>query len=327
MAQYNVSPVREQIRSEMLAALANGAALSATDLFTHCPSAPDSSEIARIAHDMKRSGLLQNGEKVLHPLGMRVFTYCLPTTADPRIAAAKPIQVERKIPRTGKGTKPAQDHPFKVRIVAQKVYDGAPRVTRPLPMHLTTIAPQTAAVAIDETEMSEEPMPYVTEPDDTFNQEPMEPEAPEDIDSVLVDALMGLAHLEPKDAAVDDVLAKMVPLPVAADDPAEMASADDAEMLASEYVGDQAAPRKICQCLRINSLPPLPKGYVYGGLKVWIETRHDVGHLTITTYDGGGGPFYSLKANGHLNFDTGDLVTIGQVADALIKLHQDMSHE
>ena len=170
-------------------------------------------------------------------------------------------------------------------------------------------------------------MPYVTEPDDTFNQEPMEPEAPEDIDSVLVDALMGLAHLEPKDAAVDDVLAKMVPLPVAADDPAEMASADDAEMLASEYVGDQAAPRKVCQCLRINSLPPLPKGYVYGGLKVWIETRHDVGHLTITTYDAGGGPFCSLKASGHLNFDTGDLVTIGQVADALIKLHQDMSHE
>lgn len=305
MAQYNVSPVREQIRSEMLAALANGAALSATDLFTHCPSAPDSSEIARIAHDMKRSGLLQNGEKVLHPLGMRVFTYCLPTTADPRLEAAKPIVVERKIPRTGKGTKPAKDHPFKTRIVAQKVHDGAPRVTRPLPAHLqptaprdafpavspvaqTTTAPQMAAESInhyiEDHIMSEDPINYMDI--DPFALEPKNPEAEDDI-----------------------------------------TSADDAEMLASEYVGDQTAPRKVCQCLRINSLPPLPKGYVYGGLKVWIETRHDVGHLTITTYDAGGGPFCSLKASGHLNFDTGDLVTIGQVADALIKLHQDMSHE
>ncbi|MBP8285155.1 MAG: hypothetical protein KAX46_14790, partial [Chromatiaceae bacterium] len=70
-------------------------------------------------------------------------------------------------------------------------------------------------------------------------------------------------------------------------------------------------------------------GYVYGGIKVWIENEHDVGHLTITTHEEGGGAFASIKTSGRLSFDPGDLVTIGQVADALIKLHEEMgdNHE
>lgn len=165
--------------------------------------------------------------------------------------------------------------------------------------------------------MSEDPMPYVTDPD-TFSQEPREPEAERDIDAELTNLLSQVAAMKPT---------------------------DDAVMLASEYVGDLTdamarrreqltrtgvlteTPKKVCQCLRINSLPPLPEGYIYGGIKVWIEARHDVGHLAITTHDEGGGPFCSLKASGHLSFDSGDLVAIGRVADALIKLHQEMIHE
>ena len=156
--------------------------------------------------------------------------------------------------------------------------------------------------------MSQEPTPYIVNP--PFALEPKEPEAEEDIDSDLVDALLELAHMEPKDAAVDDVLA--------------MASADVGEIAAA--MGKEE-PKKVCQCVRINSLPPLPEGYIYGGIKVWIEARHDVGHLAITTHDEGGGPFCSLKATGHLSFDTGDMVAIGRVSDALIKLHQEMIHE
>ncbi|MBK8872347.1 MAG: hypothetical protein IPN19_15270 [Elusimicrobia bacterium] len=117
-----------------------------------------------------------------------------------------------------------------------------------------------------------------------------------------------------------------------------MASADVGEIAAAmgkrqevkaDYDLTDLAPKKICKCLKINSLPPLPEGYVYGGIKVWIEAKHDVGHMTITTHDEGGGPFCSLKATGHLSFDTGDMVAIGKVADALIRLHQSMgdNHE
>ena len=330
MAMYNVNPVREQIRSEILAALADGAAMSAAELYDHCPSATESSEIARIAHEMRRTNLLETGDQVIHALGMRVNTYKLPTAEDPRIAAAKPIKVERKIPRTIKPPKPAPDHPFKARIVAQEAHDGAPRVTRPLPMHLQSTAPRDAFPAVSpvaqtttapyhhilETAMSEDPLQYIPNPD-AFTMEPSEPEAEHDIDDELTSLLSEVAALKPT---------------------------DDAMMQASEYVGDltDAMARrreeltrtgvltetpKVCQCLRINSLPPLPKGYIYGGIKVWIESEHDVGRLTIATHDEGGGAFASIKASGRLSFDPGDLVAIGQVADALIKLHESMDKQ
>ena len=297
------NPVRDAVRAEILEALSGGQSFMSHELYSLCQSAVDPKDVARVAHELVKKGLLVNGEKAPHPLGMSANTYRLPTPEDHRIDAAKPIVMERKIPRTGKPPKPAQDHPFQAPIsprAPQERHERHERVTRDLPIHLTSTAPQAAAVALDEVEMSEDPMPYVTDPD-TFNQEPLDPEADERIDSDLVDALLELAHLEPKDATVDDVLA-----------------------MASEYVGDQAETRKVCQCLRINSLPRLPKGYAYGGIKVWIESEHDVGHLTITTHEEGGGAFASIKTSGRLSFDPGELVMIGQVADELIRLHESM---
>lgn len=294
MATHNISPVREQIRSEIMAALATGAAMSAAELYDHCPSATESSEIARIAHDMRRTGRLETGDQVIHALGMRVNTYRLPTDEDPRIAAAQPIVVERKIPRTVKVTKPAATHPFNAPIGPRAPQDRRERVTRDLPIHLTTTAPQAAAVALDEDDMSEEPMPYITEPD-SFNQEPMAPEAEEDIDADLVDALLELEHLEPQEAAVGEVLS-------------------------------MASPTNICQCQRAT-LPTLPPGYLYGGLRVWIDNEHDPGRLTLTTVDEGAGAFLTLKARGRLAFDTGELVMLGQVGDELIRLHDRMDKQ
>ncbi len=314
MAQFNISPVREQIRTEMLAALAKGAAMTASELYALCPSATESTEIARIAHDMRRTGKLDTGEQVIHPLGMRVNTYCLPKTSDPRIEAAKPIKVERKIKRTAKAPKHAASNPY-THFSISKPQEAAPRVTRDLPQHLQSTAP----IAAQEAVMSQEPTPYIVNP--PFALEPKEPEAEEDIDSDLVDALLELAHLEPKDQAVDDVLA------MASADVGEIAEAMGKRQDLGPDIFEVDTPKKVCQCLRINSLPPLPKGYIYGGIKVWIESEHDIGRLTIATHDEGGGAFASIKASGRLSFDPGDLVTIGQVADALIRLHQDMSHE
>ena len=313
MALHNVSPVREQIRAEMLAALANGALMTATELYAHCPSATESTEIARIAHDMRRTGKLETGEQVIHPLGMKVNTYRLPTTEDPRIEAAKVTNAAPKIKPTRQPAikrKPAPGHPFAAPIRPHAAHDSLPRVTRDLPINLQSVAPPVAAESVKpliEEAMSQEPTPYIVNP--PFALEPKAPEAQEDIDSDLVSALKGLAEFVPLPQADDD------------DDVLAMASSDVSEIAAA--MGKEE-PKKVCQCVRINSLPPLPEGYIYGGIKVWIEARHDVGHLAITTHDEGGGPFCSLKATGHLSFDTGDMVAIGKVADALIKLHESM---
>lgn len=293
MAAHNINPVREQLRGEMLKALSNCREPMTTGaIYEQCPSAVDAREVARLAYEMKKSGIIADGGKVLHQLGMKVNSYVM--ASDPRFEAAKPIVVERKIPRTSKPPKPAQDHPFKACIVAQEAHDGAPRVTRPLPTHLQSTAPQAAAVALDEDDMSEEPMPYITEPD-SFNQEPMAPEAEEDIDADLVDALLELEHLEPQEAAVGEVLS-------------------------------MASPTNICQCQRAT-LPTLPPGYLYGGLRVWIDNEHDPGRLTLTTVDEGAGAFLTLKARGRLAFDTGELVMLGQVGDELIRLHDRMDKQ
>ena len=312
MALHNVSPVREQIRAEICAALANGEALSAADLYAKCPSATESTEIARIAHDMRRTGRLETGEQVIHALGMRVNTYRLPTGEDPSLAAAKPIVVERKIPRTVKAKKPRASNPY-AQFTVSKPQDEAPRITRDLPLHLQSAAP----IAAQEAPMSQEPAPYIVNP--PFALEPSELESLEGVDSELAQALFAMSQMD------DELMAKMTPLPVADDDdPAEMASAAVGEIAAA--MGKET-PKKVCQCVRINSLPPLPEGYIYGGIRVWIEAKHDVGHMTITTHDEGGGPFCSLKATGHLSFDTGDMVASGKVSDALIKLHESMGED
>lgn len=308
MSSHNANPVRTQIRQEIVEALADGQPRTAEQLYGLCPSATDASEVSKIAYELRRTGLIAHGDRAKNATGMGVHTYLLAGAEDPRLAAARPIVVERKIVRTGKAPKPAASNPY-ARFTLGRPQDTPSRVTRDLPMHLQSAAP----IAAQEAPMSQEPTPYIVNP--PFALEPKAPEAPEDIDSDLVDALMELAHQKVIEAdSADDLLAKMAPLPVAKDD---------------ESIVDkrQDSPKKVCKCLRINSLPPLPKGYIYGGIKVWIESEHDVGRMTITTHDEGDGAFCSLKASGHLSFDPGDLATIGQVADALIQLHEDCDHD
>ena len=312
MAFHATNPVRDQIRSEILSALANASEPMTTGaLYDVCPSASSAQDVGRLAWDLMRKGMIADAGKVPHPRGSPVNSYVLAT--DPRIEAAKPIKAEAKIKPTRQPAikrKSLADHPFQAPISHKAPHDAFPAVS---PVAQTTTAPQMVAEGINnyllvETAMSEDPLQYIPDPD-AFTLEPKEPESEEDIDSDLVDALLELAHLEPKDQAVDDVLA--------------MASADVGEIAAAMSKRHESAP-KVCQCLRINSLPRLPKGYVYGGIKVWIESEHDVGRLTIATHDEGGGAFASIKASGRLSFDPGDLVAIGQVADALIRLHEAM---
>ena len=312
MALHNANPVRTQIRQEIIEALADGQPRTAEQLYGLCPSANDASEISKIAYELRRSGLIDHGDKAKNAMNMGVNTY-LRATTNAYLDAAKPIVVERKIKRTAKAPKHAASNPY-THFSISKPQEAAPRVTRDLPQHLQSTAP----IAAQEAVMSQEPTPYIVNP--PFALEP------KDVDSDLVSALLELAHQEIEADSADDLLDKMVPLPQADDDDdvLAMASADVSEIAAA--MGKEE-PKKVCQCVRINSLPPLPEGYIYGGIKVWIEARHDVGHLAITTHDEGGGPFCSLKATGHLSFDTGDMVAIGRVSDALIKLHQEMIHE
>ena len=305
------NPIRDQVRSEMLSALAGGATMTTNELYSVCPSAVDARDVSRLAYELRKKGLIASGEPVLNALGVRVNSFFLPTTSDPRIEASKPIVVERKIPKTGKSNKPRASNPY-AQFTVSKPQEEAPRVTRDLPIHLTTTAPQAAAVALDEDEMSEDPMPYVTEPD-AFSQEPREPESEENIDSDLVDALLEMAHLEPQAAAVDDV-GKITD------------GLSQSQDFGPESFLPKAETNKICQCPRAK-LPTLPAGYLYGGIKVRIDSEHDVGHLILATVDEGGGAFITLKARGRLAFDTGELVTIGQVADELIRLHESMGGE
>lgn len=334
MAFTATNPVREQLRTEILATLANAPMpMTTSAIYQSCPSATQSEEVARLAYELKRKGLLAYGGKVPHPRGMLVNSYVLATLADPRIEAAKPIKVERKIPKTIKPPKPAQDHPFKARIVAQEAHDGAPRVTRPLPAHLQSTAPQMAADELggiispnsptthQDHIMSEDPLHYVPDPD-AFSLEPKEPEAEEDIDSDLVDALMGLAHMKVIEAdSADDLLAKMVPLPMAEDDddPTEMASADVGE-IAAAMAKRQDEAHKVCKCLRINSLPPLPRGYRYAAISVDIVSDEDGESLNLLIADEGNGPFAQIDTTGKLRFDLGEMALISEAADALIKL-------
>ena len=302
MAVHNINPVREQLRGEILSALAVGQdPMTTGDLYLACPSATSAEEVSRVCYELRKKNLIADGGKVPHPRGSPVNSYRLPNTDDPRIEAAKPIVVERKIPRTIKPPKPAQDHPFKARIVAQEAHDSAPRVTRPLPSHLQSTAPKMADEGIHhhllEEAMSEDPVQYIPDPD-AFSLEPSEPEAKEDIDSDLVDALLDLAHMNVIEAdSADDLLAKMTPLPVADD-----------------------TPKKVCKCIRLNSLPPLPSGYRFASIVASIFSEHDGETMDVHVVDEGGGPFVKIYTTGGLGFGLGDLALIGEAADALIKL-------
>ncbi len=302
MAFHNINPAREQLRAEMLATLANSREPMTTGaIYEQCPSAVDAADVARLAYEMKKKGLIADGGKVLHALGMHVNSYIMANPEDPRIEAAKPIKVERKIPRTIKPPKPPKGHPFAASIRPQEAHDSAPRVTRPLPSHLQSTAPQMAAEGIHhhilEEAMSEDPVQYIPDPD-ALTLEPNDPETEEDIDSDLVDALLDLAHMNVIEAdSADDLLAKMTPLPVADD-----------------------TPKKVCKCIRLNSLPPLPSGYRFASIVASIFSEHYGETLDVYVVDEGGGPFVKIYTTGALGFGLGDLALIGEAADALIKL-------
>ena len=312
MAFHNINPAREQLRAEMLATLANSREPMTTGaIYEQCPSAVDAADVARLAYEMKKKGLIADGGKVLHALGMHVNSYIMANPEDPRIEAAKPIKVERKIPRTIKPPKPPKGHPFAASIRPQEAHDSAPRVTRPLPSHLQSTAPKMADEGIHhhllEEAMSEDPVQYIPDPD-AFSLEPSEPEAKEDIDSELVDALMEMemANLEPKEKAIADMLA--------------MASGDVDDIAAAMSKRHESAPKKVCKCIRLNSLPPLPSGYRFASIVASIFSEHYGETMDVYVVDEGGGPFVKIYTTGALGFGLGDLALIGEAADALIKL-------
>ena len=307
MALHNVSPVREQIRAEMLAALANGALMTATELYAHCPSATESTEIARIAHDMRRTGKLETGEQVIHPLGMKVNTYRLPTTEDPRIEAAKVTNAAPKIMPTRQPAikrKPAPGHPFAAPIRPQAAHDSLPRVTRDLPSHLTTQAPPAPFMAdplsyvpdpeaaarrlplhlqTQEKIMPEAPADYVTDPD-AFTLEPSALEALEGVDSDLAQALFAMSQM---------------------DDVGEIT---------------QAIAKKHCQCAKITAPPKMPSGFKYSLFSTEIHSEDDDSYMCFET----GGPesgTITLSARGDMTFDLDEINMIPEVAAFLNSLH------
>lgn len=328
MANHNLNPVREQLRAEILATLAASQdPLTTSDLYLACPSATSSEEVSRVAYELRKKNLIADGGKVPHPRGTPVNSYIL---ADPYLAAAKPIQVEpviKKSRQPAKKRKPAPGNPFTASIRPQEAHDGLPRVTRDLPQHLqssaphdafptvspiaqTTTAPQLAAEGInhyiEDHIMSEDPVHYMDiEP---FALEPRDPEAEEDVDSDLVSALMALAHHVEADTA-DDLLGL-----------AEMASTDVGEIAAAMSKRHESAPKKVCKCIRLNSLPPLPRGYRYAAIAVDVVSDHDCEILHIRILDEGDGPFAEIDTTDKLRFDRGELALISQAADALIDL-------
>ena len=316
MALHNVSPVREQIRAEMLAALANGALMTATELYAHCPSATESTEIARIAHDMRRTGKLETGEQVIHPLGMKVNTYRLPTTEDPRIEASKVTNAAPKIKPTRQPAikrKPAPGHPFAAPIRPQAAHDSLPRVTRDLPINLQSAAPPVAAESVKlliEEAMSQEPTPYIVNPQ--FALEPKAPEAQEDIDSDLVSALKGLAEFVPLPQADDDDV-----LDTAAANMGKLVAA-----MASADVGEitQAMAKKNCHCAKIAAPPRMPIGFKYSLFSTEIHSEDDDSYMCFET----GGPdsdTITLSARGDMTFDMDEIGMIPEVAAFLNSLH------
>lgn len=283
MALHNVSPVREQIRAEMLAALANGALMTATELYAHCPSATESTEIARIAHDMRRTGKLETGEQVIHPLGMKVNTYRLPTTEDPRIEAAKVTNAAPKIKPTRQPAikrKPAPGHPFAAPIRPQAAHDSLPRVTRDLPINLQSAAP---SAVLEEATMPEAPADYVTDPD-AFTLEPSALEALEGVDSDLAQALFAMSQM---------------------DDVGEIT---------------QAMNKKNCHCAKIAAPPKMPSGFKYSLFSTEIHSEDDDSYMCFETGGPESGTI-TLSARGDMTFDLDEINMIPEVAAFLNSLH------
>jgi hypothetical protein len=311
MALHNANPVRTQIRQEIIEALADGQPRTAEQLYGLCPSANDASEISKIAYELRRSGLIDHGDKAKNAMNMGVNTY-LRATTNAYLDAAKPIQVERKIKRTAKAPKPAASNPY-THFSISKPQEAAPRVTRDLPQHLQSTAP----IAAQEAVMSQEPTPYIVNP--PFALEPKAPDAEEDIDSELIDALQGLAEFVPLPRADDDDV-----LAMASADVGEIAQALKEKKTPEPLLSHHA--NKSCQCLRINSLPRLPRAYRYASIITEIISDNDCETLTLRILDEGAGPFLELDTTGRVRFDRGELAMISQAADSFIVMMEEDDH-
>lgn len=285
MANHNISPVREQLRAEILAALASAPMpMTTSSLYQSCPSATHSEEVARVAYELKRKGLIADGGKVIHPLGMPVNSYVLgDASAISRMEAAKPIQAEQQIKPTRQPAikrKPAPGHPFAAPIRPQAAHDSLPRVTRDLPINLQSPAP---IAVLEEATMPEAPADYDIDPD-AFTLEPSALEALEGVDSDLAQALFAMSQM---------------------DDVGEIT---------------QAMAKKHCHCAKIAAPPKMPSGFKYSLFSTEIHSEDDDSYLCFET----GGPdsgTITLSARGDLTFDIDEISMIPEVAAFLNSLH------
>lgn len=136
---HHTSPVREQIRAEMLTALAGGDAMTVEGLFEKCPTAEDTKELSRIAFEMCGKGLLDKTAAInsrnktcnayqLTPQGRaRATGYPGPTFL---ATAEQAIAIPRRVA--------PGPHPWHQAVVPPKEPQEA-RVTRPLPLHLQNV--------------------------------------------------------------------------------------------------------------------------------------------------------------------------------------------
>lgn len=191
MAKHNQSPIRDQARTEILAALADGEYLSIDQIFNQCETIGDRGELARLAYDMTRNGTLEKGEQILNKQNKAVNTYRLPTPSD---------------------------HPWKQATVTPK-QPVEPRVTRPLPVHLQTPIPpvecqpeecldQELIEAISQLKeedeiMTEETANYMTPEEEECMSEALAKDEDIEADAALeasrlaiVDAMLAYAHDE-----------------------------------------------------------------------------------------------------------------------------------
>ena len=192
MSLHNVSPVREQLRAEILAAVADGQPRTVTQLLEECPSADDAHDIARLAYELTKKDLLVKGDPVINSQNKAVNTYRLPTPSD---------------------------HPWKQYAVTPK-QPVEPRVTRDLPIHLQTPEPPPAPVEApvedldtalieaifqlkEEDEMTEERNVYMTPEEQECMAEALTKDEDEEAGEALeasrlaiVDAMLAYAHDE-----------------------------------------------------------------------------------------------------------------------------------
>lgn len=178
---HHTSPVREQIRAEMLTALAGGDAMTVEGLFEKCPTAEDTKELSRIAFEMCGKGLLDKTAAInsrnkicnayqLTPQGRaRATGYPGPTFLD---TSAQAIAIPRRVA--------PGPHPWHQAVVPPKEPQEA-RVTRPLPLHLQNVRepPAPAEIATDiDAQLIEELRLKTNPPEKDMTEETAAYEAP-----------------------------------------------------------------------------------------------------------------------------------------------------